>query len=325
MRIDKKTIVTFVAGICAAAGVGVLSKLFFRLPELPELPDANRGEDDRRDDSMLRIPDELLHWEETASVSVSGPVSAFVALNDNTVALGTSNALFFINTKGETLQRIPVSHPVQRMCEGDENGVFALLEDMSLVSCDRSGKLEKRLQLEGTETTLITGITFSDGGIYVADAGQRKVFRYGLNDAGRSELSSPDGWVVPSPFFDLQQNPQGGIMVANPGRHRLEYYDREGKMSKVWGKAGFDISGFCGCCNPSYFDVFKDGRVVTSEKGIPRVKIYSENGELLSVVATPQQLRGTAPVQIDILNNQTLLLLDGGRQALRFFNKNRLK
>jgi uncharacterized cupin superfamily protein len=45
------------------------------------------------------------------------------------------------------------------------------------------------------------------------------------------------------------------------------------------------ITGFCGCCNPINFALLPDGRYVTCEKGLPRVKIYSATGEFQSVVA----------------------------------------
>ena len=45
------------------------------------------------------------------------------------------------------------------------------------------------------------------------------------------------------------------------------------------------ITGFCGCCNPINLALLPDGRYVTCEKGLPRVKIYSERGEFESVVA----------------------------------------
>jgi hypothetical protein len=45
------------------------------------------------------------------------------------------------------------------------------------------------------------------------------------------------------------------------------------------------INGFCGCCNPIGFALLPDGKYATCEKGLPRVKVYSETGEFESVVA----------------------------------------
>jgi hypothetical protein len=48
------------------------------------------------------------------------------------------------------------------------------------------------------------------------------------------------------------------------------------------------VDGFCGCCNPIAVALLPDGRSVTCEKGLPRVKIYREHGEFDCVVAGPE-------------------------------------
>ena len=50
------------------------------------------------------------------------------------------------------------------------------------------------------------------------------------------------------------------------------------------------MSDFFGCCNPAHFAILPDGRFVTSEKGIPRIKVYSAQGQFECVVAGPEQL-----------------------------------
>ena len=64
----------------------------------------------------------------------------------------------------------------------------------------------------------------------------------------------------------------------------------DGELDGFWGQAGAAIEAFFGCCNPAHLALLPDGRFVTSEKGIPRVKIYSDQGDLDCVVAGPQEL-----------------------------------
>ena len=73
-------------------------------------------------------------------------------------------------------------------------------------------------------------------------------------------------------------------------RGSVETFATTGELEAVWGKAGGDVSSFFGCCNPSHLARLPDGRFVTSEKGIPRVKIYSSEGNFDCVVAGPEQL-----------------------------------
>ena len=50
------------------------------------------------------------------------------------------------------------------------------------------------------------------------------------------------------------------------------------------------VEGFCGCCNPVYFARRPDGKFVTSEKGLNRIKIYDAKGDFEGVVAGPETL-----------------------------------
>ena len=76
--------------------------------------------------------------------------------------------------------------------------------------------------------------------------------------------------------------------MNNTGRHRVEAYTRDGDLEFSWGKASAAIEGFCGCCNPTGLALLPDGRCVTCEKGLPRVKVYSPQGVFESVVAGPE-------------------------------------
>jgi hypothetical protein len=82
--------------------------------------------------------------------------------------------------------------------------------------------------------------------------------------------------------------PDGLLRVANPGEHQIEAYTMDGDLEVAWGTASFNVAGFCGCCNPVSFDIFPDGAFVTSEKGLPRVKLYDSHGGFTGLVAGPE-------------------------------------
>jgi hypothetical protein len=146
------------------------------------------------------------------------------------------------------------------------------------------------------ERSYLTALAVTEQGLFLADAGQREVIH--CDRAGREVgrfgklRSSPDvpGFVVPSPYFDLAAAPDGVLRVANPGRHRMEAYGFDGAYLDGWGDPGMAIERFCGCCNPTHFCVLPDGGVVTSEKGLNRIKIHNSDGSLRGVVAGPDHL-----------------------------------
>ncbi|RME96422.1 MAG: hypothetical protein D6766_00735 [Verrucomicrobia bacterium] len=93
------------------------------------------------------------------------------------------------------------------------------------------------------------------------------------------------GFVLPSPYLDVEWAPDGLLRVNNPGRHRVEFYTPDGHLELAWGRPGMAIECFSGCCNPINLALLPDGTVVTCEKGLPRVKLHSPHGEFLGVVA----------------------------------------
>ena len=82
-----------------------------------------------------------------------------------------------------------------------------------------------------------------------------------------------------------------------------------------------EIDGFNGCCNPAKFAFLPDGRFLTSEKGLVRIKVYSPSGEFESVVAAPSVFTedGHAPdLAVDEQGN--VIALDIDKKMIRFFN-----
>ncbi len=139
----------------------------------------------------------------------------------------------------------------------------------------------------------LTSIAVAGGHVFVADAGNRIVHHLDdklkmIGQIGRADDGSrKTRFVVPSPYFDVAVGPNDTVWVANTGRHRLEQFHYDGTFLKAWGKFSMGIDGFCGCCNPSHFQLLDDGRFVVAEKGLPRVKVCDAEGELLTVIAGP--------------------------------------
>jgi hypothetical protein len=136
-----------------------------------------------------------------------------------------------------------------------------------------------------------TGLAIGEKDVFVADAGKRALLRYDKSGklvqriGEKSAGGNAPGFVVPSPYLDAVIHGDGLLRVNNPGRHQVELYTLEGGFEGAWGKPTAAIEGFCGCCNPIAIALLPDGRIVTGEKGLPRVKIYSSAGEFESVVA----------------------------------------
>jgi hypothetical protein len=188
------------------------------------------------------------------------------------------------------------------------------------------------------DDALLTAIDLALDEVFVADAGNRLVLRYDAEGQllGRIGATSPErsmpGFVIPSPYFDLVVGPDMFVHVVNPGARRVECYTFDGQLQGFWGTGSSALEGFFGCCNPAHLARTRDGRFVTSEKGIPRVKVYSELGDFQTVVAGPAEL-DVDPAELgDARGNQAqrvfdvavngqgeVLVLDSRRRRVRVY------
>ena len=171
--------------------------------------------------------------------------------------------------------------------------------------------------------------------MFVADAGNRIVLRFDragnlVKRIGQKDPSKGvPGFIVPSPYFDLAVGPDGLLWVANTGRHHLEAYTFEGDYETGWGEAAVGLRGFCGCCNPAHFALLPDGRFITSEKGLARVKIHSAKGEFEGVVAGPEAFPkhldnptgAQAGIDVAVDSQGRVILADSLSNEVRIFRR----
>lgn len=138
-----------------------------------------------------------------------------------------------------------------------------------------------------------TSITFRATEVFVADFTTKCVYRFDERGKVLGQIGQLDrergypGLLLPSPFCDVAVDSAGLLWVANPGLWRLEGYHPSGRLERFWGESGSSAEGFFGCCNPAHFCLLPDGRFVTSEKGLLRIKVYSAEGTLEGWVARP--------------------------------------
>ena len=72
----------------------------------------------------------------------------------------------------------------------------------------------------------------------------------------------------------------------------------------------------------SPFAILNDGAFVTSEKGVPRVKLYDRQGRFVAVVAGTDQFRaGTEGLDLAGDASGRIYVLDPARKAVRVFSK----
>jgi hypothetical protein len=178
----------------------------------------------------------------------------------------------------------------------------------------------------GPEATF-TSITTTESQVWVADAGNRLVWRFDLEGKLLEPVGQPDpsqnrsGFLVTNHYFDLAAGTDDLVYIVNPRLLRVEGYTHHGEYETAWGKGSPAVADFFGCCNPAHLAVLPDGSFVTAEKGITRVKVYSRSGDFQTVVAGPPQLTDT-PTDLAADRIFRVLVLDGRAAKVRIFEKN---
>jgi hypothetical protein len=99
--------------------------------------------------------------------------------------------------------------------------------------------------------------------------------------------------------MDVQANADG-VFVAENSRKRVRRFDAEGKSICDWGKASEGVEGFGSCCNPMNLAFGANGSVYTAEDTTGRIKRYSNDGKLLSVVGAADVVPGCKKVSIGV-------------------------
>jgi len=271
----------------------------------------------------------LVRYSETARLAAGVARPRGIAAEDAqhlwVVGEGEARRLAVAASTAQTDERLRFEGAAQ--CVAADRQRLLIGVEGKVLELPRSGA-PARTWLDAGPDAIITCIAIGPEDVYVADAGGRKVIRCDVRGNVRGFIGKKDvahgyaGLIVPSPHLDVVIGDDGAVHVTNPGNHQIEVFDPDGSLRWSWGESSEEIDGFCGCCNPTDTARFSDGRYVTAEKGIPRVKIYTAEGHFESVVAGPEHLSpGVVGLDVAAMPDGSVAVLDPGIEAIRVFHR----
>ncbi|MHB8521134.1 MAG: NHL repeat-containing protein [Limisphaerales bacterium] len=250
-------------------------------------------------DRWRKTDPKLIRYQSTGRFRCPRPEPRRIAAGpDHRLYLAAGSSICVLDGQGVSTAEFALAAPPRCLAVAGDGTLYVGLRD-HLEVYDPPGRLRTKWETPGGRP-FFTGVAVGEKDVFIADAGTRVVLRYDRSGklVRRIGEKNPDrnvpGFIVPSPFFDVEIAPDGLLRVNNPGRHRVEAYTFDGDFEFAWGKPSAGISGFCGCCNPISLALLPDGRCVTCEKGLPRVKVYGADGTFESVVAGPESFAENA-------------------------------
>lgn len=269
-----------------------------------------------------KVPPELLRYREETNfaVSIASP-TALAVDTGNRIYVAGATAVAVFDRPGEPSLLFSLDHPARCMAATASGDLLVGAADHIDVYSPTGGLRSSWISLG--ERAIISSVAARGDHVYIADCGTHAVWHFDssgrlLGNLGASGDSKH--FIIPSPMFDVAIAPDDTVWIVNPGKCLIERYSRELRFIGQWGRSSMQIDGFCGCCNPSHVAVLADGRVVTSEKGIPRVKVYTAGGVLGAVVAAPALFaQGSGPLDLAVDSAGRVLVLDPQPTRVRIF------
>jgi hypothetical protein len=339
---NKITPLHFALGVILLAAVALGVFVVLRSDPLGEKGNGLSAEFEYPLNDYQKIEPSLIKYRQSAEIrlTMKEPRGVAVGPNDQIYVVGDQTLAIF-SPQGESIKTISIEAEPHCITVADKEAeqpgaIYIGMKDHVVVytSLDQPASNWESLG----KKAVITSLAVYEQDIFVADAGNRIVLHYDAKGkllgriGARDESRNLPGFSIPSPYFDLAVASDGLLRVVNPGGHRIEAFTFDGHLETFWGKFGLSIEGFCGCCNPSAMAILPDGRFVTGEKGIPRVKIYSAEGKFESVVVGPDVLAPNFsavtetrddlrlhPVDLAVDSKSRILVLDPNAQKLRVF------
>lgn len=270
-----------------------------------------------RTEALYAVDPGLVSHVEIAAWPVPVPLPAFLAVRPDGALIvvgGRSGAI--LDTNGTVQARFGWQGPAATAVAAGADGHTFVGAGNCVVAVDSSRQATAWDSLG--ETASIAGMAASSNQVWLCDAAQRVVWRFDYEGRLLGQLPPPGAprelsFVVPSPSFAAAAATGGCFWVVNPGRFQLQRHAADGRLLDKWAAPGMTTPGFSGCCNPAFLALLPNGDLLTSEKKIPRLKIYSPDGTFRSVVVPPASLPGDEGRPVTVDRAGRVLVLDGSR------------
>jgi len=170
----------------------------------------------------------------------------------------------------------------------------------------------------------ITAIKTYGQEILVADADARVIRRYDMSGRQLGLIGAENktgGFILPNKSLDFDVDAKGVVRATDTGRHQVTAWAIGGSPLGKFGKFGMaNPEDFVGCCNPVNLAVAPDGRVVTAEKMISRIKVYEPDGKLLAVIGPENFDPNCVHIHLAVDSKGRILAADPVRREIKIFS-----
>jgi hypothetical protein len=209
-------------------------------------------------------------------------------LAGDTCYLATTDSIFLYSKDGVCLNRFHAGTGVVDIAVADD-GIYVLY--IAAVKVFTPGGQPVREWEACSDYSGYCSIALTADHAFVTDAENQNICQYTREGGFVRFINSPRGFVIPTYTFDVESY-HDTVYCVNSGRHQIESYTVAGAFIASFGIPGSAPGSFPGCCNPAGIVFTRDGRLLTSEKGNPRVCLFERSGRFVSLLLNSKALGG---------------------------------
>lgn len=269
-----------------AAFAGVMGRSLWKMLTNPADIFYDGKEAKRMKDELERVQF-VSPYRRTFGFVVPDEITALELIGDQ-IVVGTSNNIYRYGINGELQGNFSVRSGLRDVAV--YNDKLYLLFPSRIEVYDRQGEAIQEWEACSDDADYCQ-LTVLKEGVFVTDAAAKNICQYKPDGTLARFIKSPNGFVVPSYSFGIT-NFNGHVFCSNPGRHIVEQYTVNGEYVASFGKSGMGAGEFSGCCNPVQIIATEKGELLTSEKGLPRISCYGNDGTFHSILLDDKALGG---------------------------------
>jgi len=226
-------------------------------------------------------------YTQVASFELSEEINRF-DIHSGKLFISSGQSVYIFDTEANQLGSFSVEPEVRDIAAQGED--IYLLYPARIVVHSIDGKPIRQWEA-CSELSDYCSFTIVGEYVFVTDAENKNICKYTIDGNFITFIKSPNGFIIPSYAFDIDSW-NDTVYCANSGRHQIETYTLDGDYISAFGGAGIEAGYFAGCCNPVYISFTPCGKLITSEKGTPRISSFERNGKFDAVLLNSKMLGG---------------------------------
>ncbi len=252
-------------------------------------------------------------YDEVHSFALPGEVNRF-ELDGEKLYVSAGKAVAVYDLEGNQLERFTVEEGVRDI--GVYNDLVYLLYPTYIYVYTPYGELVHEWAA-CSDLSDYCSFTLTEDFVFVIDVENKNICKYTREEGNFVKfIRSPSNFITPGYSFAID-NRNDTVYCVNPGRHQVEMYSTDGEFLASFGGPGGESGFFAGCSNPAYITFAPDGKIITSEKGNPRISSYHPSGHFNEIYLTARMLGGgTQAYEVKAKND---LLFIAGKDRMKVF------